>query len=200
MAGAATADSYSENASSEPATSDKDAAIVATKVATFAGGCFWCMEPSFDKTDGVVDTVVGYTGGRTENPTYKEVSHGKTGHFEAIRVTYDPTKISYAKLLEVFWRNVDPTDGGGQFCDRGDSYKTAIFVHDSEQRQAAERSKAKLGSSAALPSPIVTPIIKAPPWWNAEDYHQDYYQKNPIRYRYYRTGCGRDKRLKELWG
>jgi len=168
-------------------------------VATFAGGCFWCMEPPFDALDGVVSTVSGYTGGRLENPTYEQVSSGGTGHYEAIRIEFDPEKVSYRELLEVFWVNIDPTDGAGQFCDRGDQYRSAIFYHTEEQREAAHASKKKLQESGRLSKSVVTPIEAASTFYAAEDYHQDYYKKNPIRYKFYRTGCGRDRVLKKLW-
>ncbi len=168
--------------------------------ATLAGGCFWCMEPAFDAVPGVVATTVGYTGGRTKNPTYQEVSSGSTGHAEAIEVTYDPAKVGYRQLLDVFWHNVDPTDGDGQFCDRGDQYRSAIFYHDEEQRRLAEQSKKELEDGKRLPGPIVTQIVPAKEFYPAEPYHQDYYRKNPLRYRYYRGGCGRDRRLAEVWG
>ena len=167
--------------------------------ATFAGGCFWCMEPPFDEIEGVLETTSGYTGGRTAKPSYEQVSSGGTGHVEAVEVTYDPAKVSYEKLLEVFWRNVDPTDASGQFCDRGEQYATAIFVHDEEQRRLAEESKRKLSESGRLKKPLITPIRAAAPFYAAEDYHQDYYRKNPIRYKFYRTGCGRDRALEKLW-
>ncbi len=169
-------------------------------VATFAGGCFWCMEPPFDKLDGVLATTSGYTGGRKLDPTYEEVSAGGTGHFEAVQVTYDPAKVSYDRLLEVFWRNVDPLDGGGQFCDRGEQYRTAIFVHGEEQRRLAEQSKQALVDSKRLDGPIVTEIVAAGPFYPAEEYHQDYYEKNPLRYKFYRWNCGRDQRLTQVWG
>jgi peptide-methionine (S)-S-oxide reductase len=169
-------------------------------VATFAGGCFWCMEPPFDKLDGVIATVSGYTGGTVPNPTYEQVSSGRTGHAEAVQVTYDPTRISYAKLLDVFWHNIDPTVKDRQFCDIGSQYRSAIFVHDAEQRRVAEASRAAIERSKPFKGAIVTPIVDAGAFYPAEDYHQDYYLKNPIRYRYYRTGCGRDARLQELWG
>lgn len=169
-------------------------------VAIFAGGCFWCMEPPYDKLEGVLLTTSGYCGGKVERPTYEQVTAKATGHYEAIRVLYDPARVNYPKLLEVFWRNVDPVDGGGQFCDRGDSYRTAIFALDAGQRAAAEASKAALAASGRLKKPIVTPILEAAPFWPAEDYHQDYYQKNPVRYRFYRSRCGRDSRLESLWG
>jgi methionine-S-sulfoxide reductase len=167
--------------------------------ATFAGGCFWCMEPPFDEIEGVLETTSGYTGGRTASPSYEQVSSGGTGHLEAVEVRYDPAKVPYEKLLEVFWRNVDPTDASGQFCDRGEQYATAIFVHDEEQRRLAEESKRKLSESGRLKKPVVTPIRDAAPFYAAEDYHQDYYRKNPIRYKFYRTGCGRDRALEKLW-
>jgi len=168
--------------------------------ATFAGGCFWCMEPPFDKLAGVVSTTSGYTGGQVKNPSYEQVSAGGTGHAESVRVVYDPAKVSYQKLLDVFWHNVDPLDAAGQFCDKGHQYRTAIFYHDDEQRRLAEASKAALEASGRLRQPIVTEIVPAATFYPAEDYHQDYYQKNPIRYRFYRYGCGRDKRLEQLWG
>lgn len=168
--------------------------------ATFAGGCFWCMEPPFDKLAGVVATVSGYTGGHTRNPTYEEVSAGRTGHAEAVEITYDPSKVSYAKLLEVFWRNVDPTTPDRQFCDVGNQYRTAIFYHDAEQKRLAEQSKAALAKSKPFPQPIVTEIVAAGEFTPAEGYHQDYYLKNPLRYKFYRYNCGRDQRLEELWG
>lgn len=168
--------------------------------ATFAGGCFWCMEPPFDKLPGVVSTTSGYTGGKKVNPTYQEVSGGGTGHTEAVQVVYDPKKVSYEKLLEVFWRNVDPTDAGGQFCDRGSQYRTGIFVHDEEQKRLAEASKAALAKNKPFKQPLVTEIVPAATFYPAEDYHQDYYTKNPLRYKFYRSGCGRDARLAELWG
>ena len=174
-----------------------DAGRLAT--ATFAGGCFWCMEPPYDELDGVISTTSGYTDGQTENPTYKEVSSGKTGHTEAVQVVYDPQKVSFERLVDVFWRNIDPTDAGGQFCDRGSPYRPALFYHDEAQRAVAERSLAELEASKPFKEPIVTPIVAASTFYPAEEYHQDYYLKNPIRYKYYRNGCGRDRRLKELW-
>jgi peptide-methionine (S)-S-oxide reductase len=169
-------------------------------VATFAGGCFWCMEPPFDKLDGVLSTTSGYTGGEVENPSYKQVSAGGTGHAEAIQVRYDPDRISYDELLEVFWRNIDPTVVDRQFCDRGSQYRSAIFVHDAAQREAAESSKAALEANKPFDGPVVTEIVDAGPFYEAETYHQDYYTKNPLRYKYYRFSCGRDQRLEELWG
>jgi len=167
--------------------------------ATFAGGCFWCMEPPFDKLTGVISTTVGYTGGHKENPTYEEVSSGTTGHAEAIQVVFDPEKTSYDALLDVFWRNIDPTVKDQQFCDHGNQYRTAIFYHDEEQKRLAEQSKKALIESGWIKE-VFTEITEASTFYVAEDYHQDYYQKNPIRYKFYRYGCGRDKRLKELWG
>jgi peptide-methionine (S)-S-oxide reductase len=168
--------------------------------AIFAGGCFWCMEPPFDRLGGVLSTTSGYTGGSTANPTYKEVSYGGTGHYEAVRVVYDPAKVSYEQLLDVFWHNVDPLDAGGQFCDRGESYRTAVFVQDAEQRRLAEASKQALDDSGLLPQPIVTPVVEASAFYPAEDYHQNYYVTNPVRYKFYRWNCGRDQRLAEVWG
>jgi len=168
--------------------------------ATFAGGCFWCMEPPYDKVPGVISTTSGYMGGKKRYPTYEEVSAGFTGHTEVVQVAYDPSKVSYEKLLEVFWRNIDPTVKDKQFCDEGSQYRTAIFVHDDAQLKAAEASKAALDRTKPFKDPIVTPIQLAGEFWAAEDYHQDYYIKNPVRYSYYRTGCGRDARLKQLWG
>lgn len=169
-------------------------------MATFAGGCFWCMESPFDKLEGVVSTISGYTGGRADNPSYEQVSSGGTGHFEAIQIQFDPEKVSYVELLEIFWRNVDPTDPAGQFCDRGSQYRTAIFYHTEEQRRLAEESKRKLEESGTLSKPIVTPILQASTYYAAEEYHQDYYKKNPVRYKFYRMGCGRDRVLQKLWG
>lgn len=170
-----------------------------TATAVFAGGCFWCMEPPFDKLDGVIATISGYTGGHTQDPTYKQVSTNTTGHYEALEVTYDPNKIDYATLLDVFWRNVDPLDAHGQFCDKGESYRTAIFYNSEQQKELAQASKKELIDSARFKEEIVTEIIAAKKFYPAEEYHQNYYQKNPLRYKYYRYGCGRDKRLEELW-
>ncbi|HET9579842.1 MAG TPA: peptide-methionine (S)-S-oxide reductase MsrA [Usitatibacter sp.] len=169
-------------------------------VATFAGGCFWCMEPPYDRIPGVDATISGYTGGRVANPTYEQVSSGTTGHAEAVAVVYDPKKVSYEKLLDIFWHNIDPTVKDRQFCDTGHQYRTAIFYHDEAQRKAAEASKAALEKSKPFKEPIVTSIEMAGPFYPAEDYHQDFYTKNPVRYNLYRTGCGRDARLKQLWG
>lgn len=168
--------------------------------AIFAGGCFWCMEGPFDKLPGVVSTTSGYTGGTKENPTYEEVSSGTTGHAEAVQIVYDPSKVTYAQLLEVFWHNVDPLTPNAQFCDHGTQYRSAIFYKDAEQQKLAEESKRQLEGSGRFKKPLVTQITAASTFYPAEDYHQDYYQKNPVRYRYYRFGCGRDARLKELWG
>ena len=172
----------------------------ATAVATFAGGCFWCMEPPYDELDGVISTTSGYTDGETENPTYQQVSAGLTGHTEAVQVVYDPGKVSFETLVGVFWRNIDPTDADGQFCDRGSPYRPALFYHDEAQRAVAERSLADLEKNKPFEEPIVVPIIAASTFWPAEDYHQNYYQRNPIRYKFYRRGCGRDQRLEQLWG
>lgn len=169
-----------------------------TAKATFAGGCFWCMEPPFDKLDGVISTISGYAGGKKKNPTYEEVSAGNTGHAEVVQVTYDPKKITYEKLLEVFWRNVDPLTPNRQFCDVGSQYRTAIFYHDETQKRLAEESKKALAKR--FKEPIVTEIVAASEFYPAEDYHQDYYTKNPLRYKYYRYSCGRDQRLETLWG
>ena len=169
-------------------------------VATFAAGCFWCVEPPYDKTEGVVSTTSGYTGGTVAGATYRQVGMGNTGHTEAVRVVYDPAKVGYDKLLEVYWKNVDPLDAKGQFCDKGEPYRPAIFVHDEEQRRLAEASKAALAASGRFKQPIVVAIEPASDFWVAEDYHQDYYLKNPAKYAYYRWGCGRDARLEELWG
>lgn len=169
-----------------------------TKTAIFAGGCFWCVESDFDQVDGVVETVSGYIGGTLENPGYKQVSAGGTGHYEAVKITYDPARVTYEALLSAFWHSVDPTDGGGQFCDRGQSYLTAIFATDEAQLAAAETAKA--GIAKDLGTEIATAVIKAPTFYPAEDYHQDYYEKNPVRYKYYRYSCGRNARVKTLWG
>ena len=169
-------------------------------VATFAGGCFWCVESDFDTVPGVLRTISGYTGGTSIDPTYKQVSAGGTGHIEAVRIFFDPKKVSYGTLLEIFWRSVDPTDDGGQFCDRGESYETAIFANSAEQKRLAEASKGRLQRSGVLKRPIVTPIQAAGPFYPAEDYHQDFYKKSSLRYKIYRYGCGRDARIRKLWG
>lgn len=169
------------------------------KKATFAGGCFWCMEPPFEKIDGVKSVISGYTGGSKLNPKYDEVSSGSTGHVEAVQITYDPAKVKYSELLDVFWRNVDPTDPDGQFVDRGYQYKTGIFYHDEEQKELAEKSKKELERSGRYEKPVVTEIIKATAFYSAEGYHQDYYKKNPIRYKFYRFNSGRDEYLADIW-
>lgn len=168
--------------------------------ATFAGGCFWCMEPPFDALDGVISTTSGYIGGTVRNPTYEQVISGRTGHTEAVEIVFDPKRVTYETLLRVYWRNVDPTDRGGQFCDRGSQYRPEIFVHDEVQRQAAEASRAALEKTKPFRQAIVVPVTTAGIFYAAEQYHQDFYLKNPLRYRYYRNGCGRDGRLQELWG
>ncbi len=168
-------------------------------VATFAAGCFWCVESDFDKVEGVISTTSGYTGGRTPNPDYDSVSTGRTGHTEALQVVYDPAKVSYEGLLATFWHNVDPVDGGGQFCDRGNQYRPAVFVHTPEQRKLAEASRTALEKSGRFGRPIVVPILDAAKFTPAEPEHQDFHHKNPIRYAIYRHGCGRDQRLRQLW-
>jgi methionine-S-sulfoxide reductase len=168
--------------------------------ATFAGGCFWCMQPPFDKLDGVISTTVGYCGGKEENPTYKQVSAGNTGHAEAVEILYDPSRISYADLLNVFWMNIDPTQENGQFADTGAQYRTAIFYHNEEQKRLAETSKKELKNTGKFSKKIVTQIVPATPFYRAEEYHQDYYKKNPLRYKIYRYGSGRDDYLVRKWG
>lgn len=168
------------------------------KVAIFAGGCFWCVESDFDNVPGVISTTSGYIGGAANTAKYKAVSAGGTGHYEAVRIAYDPSKVSYGKLLHTFWRTVDPTDAGGQFCDRGDSYRTGVFVANDAERKVALASKQK--AEAALGKKIVTPIVKAGTFYKAEAYHQNYYKRNPVRYKIYRYGCGRDARIRSLWG
>lgn len=175
-------------------------AIAAEETAIFAGGCFWCVESDFDHVPGVLKTTSGYIGGETPNPTYKIVSAGSSGHLEAVEIVFDPDKVSYAKLLDIFWRSVDPTDDGGQFCDRGESYKTAIFATSDAQKSTAETSKAALDASGLLTDPVVTPIRTATKFYPAEDYHQNYAEINPIRYSFYRFNCGRDAKVEELWG
>ncbi len=185
-------------AGEKPASTETAAANLAT--ATFASGCFWCTESDFDKVEGVVETISGYTGGKTKNPTYQEVGGGGTGHAEALQVKFDPAKVSYQKLLDYYWRHVDLLDGTGQFCDRGDQYRPAIFTHDEEQKRLAEASKVALEKSGRFDKPIAVQIVPASTFTPAEDYHQDYHNKNSLKYRYYRYGCGRDARLKQLWG
>ena len=170
-----------------------------TATATFAGGCFWCVEADFDKVDGVISTTSGYIGGKVDNPTYSQVSSGGTGHTEAVEIVYEPAKVSYQKLLDVFWRNHDPLAKDRQFCDRGDQYRPGVFYHNEEQRQLAESSK-KTVQARFAPRAVQTEITKATTFYKAEDYHQDYYKKNPVRYQFYRFNCGRDARLEELWG
>ena len=171
-----------------------------TAKAYFAGGCFWCMEEAFEKVDGVIAVVSGYMGGTVANPTYEQVSDGRTGHAESIEVTYDPTKITYQKLLDAFWRNVDPITPNAQFCDHGNQYRSVVFYTTDEEKQLAEESKSKIEQSKRLPAPIMTQLVKAPTFYPAEDYHQDYYKKNPLRYKYYKYSCGRAQRLEVLWG
>lgn len=168
--------------------------------ATFAGGCFWCMEPPFDALPGVISTTSGYAGGQKLNPTYEEVSAGGTGHAEVVQVLYDPSKITYERLLDVFWRNIDPTTGDRQFCDAGSQYRPAIFYHDETQKRLAEESKRRIEQSGRIGKPIVTQIVPLTKFYPAEDYHQDFYKKDPVRYKSYRFGCRRDARLAELWG
>ncbi len=191
--------------SEQPAYNAAAAAITAEQAknlapATFAGGCFWCMEAPFDKLPGVIATISGYTGGFKKNPSYEEVSAGTTGHAEAVQVTYDSTKISYLQLLQVFWRNIDPLAANRQFCDGGTQYRSGIFYHNERQRRLAEASKQELVQSGRFKQSIVTEIVTAAEFYPAEEYHQDFYKKNPLRYQAYRTGCGRDRRLQELWG
>lgn len=176
----------------------KPEAQIQLSKATFAGGCFWCMEPAFDKLEGVISIASGYTGGTKENPTYEEVCSGTTGHAEAIDIDYDSSKISYADLLETFWHNIDPTDPGGQFCDKGSQYRTAIFYHNEEQKALAEASRQALLDSQRYQE-VFTEIVPASTFYPAEGYHQGYYKKNPIPYRIYRDACGRDQRIQELW-
>lgn len=173
-----------------------------TKTAVFAGGCFWCLEPPFDKLkeSGVLDTIVGYTGGETDNPTYEQISSGKTGHKEVIKVVYDSQKISYQELLDVFWKNIDPFDGIGQFCDKGDQYLSAVYYLDDEQKNDYLKSLEALKKKGIEVQNFKTQLLKASEFYPAEDYHQDYYLKNPVRYKYYRYSCGRDKRLQQIWG
>ena len=170
-----------------------------TDIATFAGGCFWCMEPPFDAEQGVLETILGYTGGSLENPTYEQVSAGYTGHTESIQITFDLAIVSYERLLSIFWKNIDPLDPHGQFCDKGSQYRSAIFYHTEDQKNLAEASKNKIEENGSFSESIVTEIVPAATFYPAEDYHQDYYKKNPLRYKLYRYSCGRDRRLTELW-
>jgi peptide-methionine (S)-S-oxide reductase len=181
-------------------TGNDDSANNNTAIATFAGGCFWCMEPPFDKLEGVISTTSGFTGGHVENPTYRQVSHGGTGHAEAVQIVYDPAKIGFEKLLDVFWHNIDPTTADAQFCDHGDQYRSGIFYHNEEQRKLAEKSKQALAEHGPFDKPIVTGIVAASAFYPAEEYHQDYYLKNPLRYKFYRYNCGRDQFLEKYWG
>lgn len=167
--------------------------------ATFAGGCFWCLEPPFEQLDGVIEVIAGYTGGHVPNPTYEQVCAGGTGHLEAVQITYDPSRIGYRQLLEVFWRNIDPTDGGGQFVDRGEQYGTAVFYHDEEQKRLAEESRKNLEASGRFSRPVVTRILPAREFYSAEEYHQDYYKKSAFRYKLYRAGSGRDAFIEKTW-
>ena len=197
----ACAQSSSAPPNAKPAPKPAVAAPTATSaVAIFAGGCFWCMEPPFDKLDGVKSTTSGYIGGRTANPTYEQVSAGGTGHAEVVKVVYDPAKVSYSTLLNVFWRNIDPVAVDRQFCDAGDQYRSAIFTVGAEQQRQAEASKRTLQSSKRFDRPIATQVVAASTFYPAESYHQDYYLTSPLRYKFYRRGCGRDKRLEQLWG
>ena len=184
--------------SAQPERVEQPAQMTATAI--FAGGCFWCVEADFDKVPGVVSTTSGYTGGQKTNPTYEQVSAGDTGHVEAVQVVYDPKRVTYDRLLAVFWRNVDPITPDAQFCDHGHQYRSAILVGSQEERALAEASKAALQTSGRFKKPIVTEILAASTFYPAEEYHQDYYAKNPLKYKFYRTTCGRDARLKELWG
>lgn len=169
------------------------------ETATFAGGCFWCVQHDFDEVDGVVSTTAGYTGGTVANPTYEQVSAGKTGHVESVQVTYDPSKVSYEQLLNVYWHNIDPTRSDGQFCDKGNQYRPVIFYHNAMQKELAEKYKQRLIAENKI-KPIEVEILPAQTFYPAEEYHQEYYQKNPIRYKYYRFNCGRDARLRQIWG
>jgi peptide-methionine (S)-S-oxide reductase len=179
-------------------TQEKPPAAPSRARAVFAGGCFWCMEAPFDTLPGVLSTTSGFAGGTARNPTYEQVSSGTTGHAESVQVIYDPSKITYAQLLDAFWHNIDPLDGGGQFCDRGTQYRSAIFYGNEEERREAEASKARVQQK--LGKPVLTQIVAAGTFYPAEDYHQDFYKKNPVRYNQYRQGCGRDRRLRALWG
>lgn len=183
---------------SMPSSAQQAPAGSSLATATFAGGCFWCMEPPFDDLDGVVSTTSGYIGGTVPNPTYEQVSSGRTGHIEALQIKYDPARVSYERLLQVYWRNIDALDAGGQFCDRGSQYASAIFYHSDEQRDLAARSKERI--AAQLGKPVATTVVRADTFYPAEAYHQDYYRKNPVRYKFYKWNCGRQQRLDKLWG
>ena len=178
----------------------KPAAKPTTAKATFAGGCFWCVEEVYDKVPGVISTVSGYMGGHVKNPTYEQVSTARTGHAEVVQVEYDPSKVTYARLLEVFWRNIDPTQKDGQFCDHGPQYRSGIFYHNDEQKRLAEASRLNLSRNKPFKGEIVTEITKAAEFYPAEGYHQDFHTKSPTRYKFYKSGCGRDARLQQLWG
>jgi len=188
----------SSAAPSRAAPSADELRSAVTRTTVFAGGCFWCMEPPFEKLDGVSSVVSGYIGGSVRNPTYEQVSAGRTGHTEAVEITYDPAKVTYAQLLDIFWHNIDPLTANAQFCDHGPQYRSEIFPADAAERTAAEASKTAI--AAKLKGQVVTEITDATTFYAAEEYHQDYYKKNPVRYKFYRTSCGRDARLKELWG
>ena len=178
----------------------KSEPVIELSLATFAGGCFWCVEADFDKIDGVAETISGFMGGTTKNPTYQQVVRGNTGHLEVVQIKYDPKKVSYEYLVRAFFRSVDPYDDGGQFCDRGATYRTAIFTHSEQQREIAERVKAALEKDGAQKQPFVTRILPASEFTAAEDYHQDFFKKSPGRYYSYRAGCGRDRRIEQIWG
>ena len=171
-----------------------------TAKATFAGGCFWCMEEVYEAVPGVISAVSGYMGGKTKNPTYESISTGTTGHAEVVQVEYDPAKVSYEKLLQAFWLNIDPTQANGQFCDNGTQYRSGVFYHDEAQKKAAEASKGQVEKTKPFKGAIVTEIVAAGEFTRAEEYHQDYYKKNPVKYKFYKTGCGREARLQSLWG
>lgn len=192
--GEAAGGTFGKESTSEPGITQE----ASRDTAVFAGGCFWCMEPPYDKVEGVVSTISGYAGGHVPNPSYEQVTAGGTGHRESVQVVYDPEEVTYEKLLEIFWRNVDPLDDGGQFCDRGFSYTTAIFAGDEEQARLARESKEKI--QERFSETVVTPVVRDASFYPAEEYHQDYYQEHSIRYRFYRWNCGRDARLEELWG
>lgn len=182
----------------EPGTQEAPALAKGQAAAVFAGGCFWCVESAFEAVEGVLQAVSGYTGGTEPQPTYSQVSAHGTSHYEAVRVVYDPTQVTYAELLQVFWHNIDPTQADGQFCDRGHQYRSAVFTSNPEERALTERTKAEV--AAHLGKPVVTEVLPAAVFWVAEEYHQDFYEKNPVHYQAYRQGCGRDRRLQQLWG
>ena len=183
-----------------PHGSHADESVSQQAKATFAGGCFWCMEEAFEKVEGVVSAVSGYIGGQVENPTYEQVSAGGTGHTESIEITYDPSKVTYQQLLDIFWKNIDPTTPNAQFCDHGNQYRSAIFYHDAKQQQEVEESLQQVNATKSFSQPIVTEVVPATEFYIAEDYHQDYYSKNPLKYKYYKWSCGRAQRLEQLWG